>query len=125
MKTSVAYALIGSPGRNRWPSPERHASSYINSDDSGASPGVSPPTGIPRRSIDEGIPTLTDVDAFSGTDIDELVSRTATVKDPQGSQEYRSILQDLQTAAKVEQLTAISDPQEYFHRAAAANLRGS
>ncbi|KAF6040327.1 hypothetical protein EB796_001369 [Bugula neritina] len=102
MKSTVAYALVASPGRNRWPSPERNATSYINTDSS-----------------DSATPT----DGRQSADSLETIELTSTNKLDQPSEAFKTILRDLKKSSHVDNdLYTITDPQEYFRRV--ANLEG-
>ena len=87
----MAYALIGSPGRNRWPSPERQATSYINSD--------------------------SDSHSAENTDSDSLET-IHTLQPVAASDEFNSILHDLKLNDRMHELNSITDPKEYFQRVA-------
>ncbi|XP_067945766.1 uncharacterized protein [Watersipora subatra] len=95
-KSSVAYALIGSPGRDRWPSPERKTTSYINSD--------------------------SDSPSADNTDSDSLET-IHKLQPVDASEEFKSILCDLTIQERAKQLAAITDPKEYFQRATSWRLK--
>lgn len=111
VKSSVAYALIGSPGRNRWPSPERQATSYISSED--------------ESPLDT--PSECDSDTENHQNSPQQSECFSTLAPKQAAQdhasaEFRSILKGFKSSASNnndDSLTLISDPVEYFTRAAA------
>lgn len=108
MKSSVAYALIGSPGRNRWPSPERQATSYINSEDD--------------SSIDTPPECASDDNDNHHENVPRLTPATPRLVDDNASAEFKLILKDLKSNSSKKnhygQLTSLTDPADYFRQAA-------
>lgn len=103
--STVAYALIGSPGRNRWPSPDRHATSYINTDSSESPTAETPPDSI-----------YSDSDSLET--IRKLTPPNELAQPPHASREFNSILHGFQFNRKTNVLQDIADPEEYFQKAA-------
>ena len=116
LKSTVAYALIGSPGRSRWPSPERQTTSYINSEEE--SPIDTPPECL---SDTENHPELSHHEQQQNSHSEVLFHRPNPKLDDNASREFKAILKDFKSSssngAANNSLNSITDPAEYFQKA--------
>ena len=121
VKESTAYALIGSPGRSRWPSPDRNSSSYINTsgyDGNDAS----------DSSVNSSSESIHHAETPSLTATPTAGPQSASNNDLycNASEEFKSILKDFKHNERKD-ICSIKDPEQYFkvasaiHRANARN----
>jgi len=110
LKSTVAYALIGSPGRSRWPSPDRQTTSYIHSEEE--SPIETPPECLSD--------TENQHDMCPQYHNDVQIHRLTPKLDNNASSEFKAILRDFKSTtpnSAGNKLNSISDPAEYFQKA--------